>query len=181
MEAVASMAMLGVLASSLLGAVSLMYRSQVRMQQELACAELANVVIITWLDDPLHFGDGLDDVLTYDRFEYRWELRENPVSFDATLPEGANTESFKRFTELECRVWLYDREDRFYLPKGAPNMTIRRLVSANDSLRNENTATKWINDDELIQHAFDNAVGNKQGETDTRRDRGGSRDDGDDR
>lgn len=174
LEAVASMAMLGVLAASLLSGVSYVHASQTRMRHELACAELANRLIVSWLHDPIQIEQS-PDIIAYDGFEYRWEL--SAVQGVVNVVRPPRDEDDRRtgqgrldgFSGVECRVWHYDtREGNYGFPGNRPSITLRRIISSTDPLTNPNTAEYTIENDDLLQRYINQALTGSSSGTNTR-------------
>lgn len=89
LEVVLASVILGMVAVSVTSAISFVARSDLHGQRKLGAYELANRVILQYLDDPdllpsqsSPYDDG--------RFLYRWELIEEPLRFE--LPDNSISE-----------------------------------------------------------------------------------------
>ncbi|MBL4809244.1 MAG: type II secretion system protein [Phycisphaerales bacterium] len=111
-EAVLATVLLGMVAATLASAVSFMSASQRRMEQRLGAAELANRLMLMYMDDQ----DAMPNKslpIEYDIDLYRWTLEVDPVKFTmAQLPEEADDNAigsginFGRIRLVSIRVWL---------------------------------------------------------------------------
>ena len=111
-EAVLATVLLGMVGATLASAVAFMSASQRRMQQRLGAAELANRLMLQYIDDQ----DAMPNKslpIEYDIDTYRWTLDVNPVEFSMAQPppetdttalgSGIN---FDRIRLVSIRVWL---------------------------------------------------------------------------
>ncbi len=138
LESVLGVVLLALVTTSLASAVSFMQRSHARLERRLGAAELANRLILQFIDDreslpspslPLEYGENL----------YRWSLDEQRVRFvtrtpaqgtsaapDAGIGSGA---SLDRVQMLVIRVWLAPESggSMAYDPQ-IPGVVITRLV-----------------------------------------------------
>jgi len=112
-EAILAVVLLSMVASSLAGAVSFMTRSQTRLDQRLGASELANRLILQYMDDRESLPDRSLPI-EYDIDRYRWTLEEAPVKFvfdnrqsDAPGGPGGGV-SLDRIKLITIRVWLGD-------------------------------------------------------------------------
>jgi len=134
LEAVLASVLLAMVASTLASGVSFMTRSQSRMDQKLGAAELANRLVLQYIDD----RDSLPDKalpIEYDVDLYRWTLEEAPVQFvfdnaveDSTGGVG-NGASLGRIKLITVRVWLgVDSGGALSYTSEVPSCTITRLI-----------------------------------------------------
>lgn len=137
LEIVFAVALLGILSATLLGAANSMLARQKHEQRSLACCELANRLILQFLDD----RDGMPDPtqpLTYGGDRFRWSLEESYLSFQPSRPppvvEGRSQRGFENFRIFYVRVWLDD-------PSGsqgaaAPSVEVSRMYDVTAVFRN---------------------------------------------
>lgn len=121
-------------ATTLSSAVSFMSNTQHRLDQKLGAAELANRLVLQYIDE----RDSLPDrslPIEYDRDLYRWMLEESPVKFDFDNQQSDNNNrvgsgvSLDRIKLITVRVWLdSDSGGSRAYDSGVPNMVITRLI-----------------------------------------------------
>ena len=112
LEAVLATVLLGLVATTLATAVSYMNSSQRRMQQRLGAAELANRLMLQYIDDQDAMPSNALPI-EYDMDLYRWTLDVSPVEFTMAEPPP-ETESntigsginFERIRLVSIKVWL---------------------------------------------------------------------------
>lgn len=137
LEIVFSVALLGILSATLLGAANSMLSRQKHEQRALACGELANRLILQFLDD----RDGMPDPtlpLTYGGDQYRWSLEESYLSFRPSRPppavEGRAQAGFENFRIFYVRVW---HDDPSGSPGAAsPSVEVSRMYDVTAVFRN---------------------------------------------
>ncbi len=110
LECVAATALLGLAAATLFGLYDGLIANQIRQQRRLGAAELANRLVLMYLDDPVGMPDQ-SKALAYGPDLYRWELREQPLILMEAEPEGRDRNRpsplpLDRFTEVMVHVWL---------------------------------------------------------------------------
>ena len=140
-EVVAAVALLGVVAAALLGVLAFLGGSQSRQSQQLASAELANRLILMYLDDPTAMPAGREPI-AYGPSQYRFRYQEEPVQLVEARPEGRTATRTQspltnaRFVQLTVRVWLSERSGGSREPDdGAPGATLTRIM---DPIANRN-------------------------------------------
>ena len=110
------MALLAVISAALLSGVSAIWQAQVRQQQRLACAELANRLILQFLDDKSTLPAS-GTALRYGPWEFAWVLDEQPVKIVEAEAIRAKRESqqgtmagpnLDRMREVRVLVWMSD-------------------------------------------------------------------------
>jgi type II secretory pathway pseudopilin PulG len=136
LEAVLATAMLGLATVMILSAVSHVWSAQTRQQQLLGAAEVANRVILIYMDDDQQLPPRTRSI-QYGPHYYRWELRAAPVEVE--LPSGVsgdvsrrvNDQAMRYVRELRVRVWLSEENGQTggsYTPTGrTPQVTVTRL------------------------------------------------------
>jgi len=134
-EAVLATVLLGMVAATLASAVSFMSASQRRMQQRLGAAELANRLMLMYMDDQ----DAMPNKslpIEYDMDLFRWTLEVDPVEFTmAQLPQEADDNAigsginFGRIRLVSIRVWLSeDSGGARGFSTQFPNSQLTRLI-----------------------------------------------------
>lgn len=113
LECVAATGLLGLAAASLFSVFNFVAAIQARQLQRLAAAELANRLVLMYLDDPISMPDPTK-TLEYGPHLYRFEIQEQPLNLIEARPEGRDQNRpsplpLDRFTEVTARVWLSER------------------------------------------------------------------------
>lgn len=135
LESILGVVLLGLVTATLAGSVSFMARSENRLERKLAAGEIANRLILQFIDDrqslpspslPVEYGPDL----------YRWELEEQPVKF-VTETQGTSASqggvgggvSLDRVHFVIVRVWLApDSGGSVRYDPDVPSMVLTRLV-----------------------------------------------------
>ncbi len=134
LESILAVVLLSMVAITLSSAVSFLSQSQKRFDQRLGAAELANRLILQYMDDQ----DSLPNrslPIEYDTDLYRWTLEESAVKFefdDRVVDDNNNLGSgvsLDRIKLITVRVWLGADSggSRSFTPS-VPNTTITRLI-----------------------------------------------------
>ncbi len=132
LECVAATALLGLASASLFGVFNFAVTNQTRQQQRLAAAELANRLVLMYLDDPISMPEPTK-VLEYGPYLYRFEIREQPLTITEAEPDGRDRSRpsplpLDRFTEVTARVWLSERSGGTRDGSGgAPQASLTRM------------------------------------------------------
>lgn len=136
LEAVLGVVLLALVTASLASSVSFMQRSHARLERRLGAAELANRLILQFIDDreslpsqslPLEYGEHL----------FRWSMEEQRVRFVTRTPPSTSTVtaaigsgvSLDRVQMIIVRVWLAPESggSMMYSPE-IPGVVITRLI-----------------------------------------------------
>jgi type II secretory pathway pseudopilin PulG len=134
LEAILASVLLAMVASTLAGGVSFMAQSQRRMDQKLGAAELANRLILQYIDDRESLPDRTLPI-EYDIDLYRWTLEEAPVDFvfdNMRSDDGGGVgsgASLSRIKLITVSVWLGDESggSRSFTTE-VPHSKIARLI-----------------------------------------------------
>lgn len=132
LECVAATALLAMVASSIFGVFGFVVSSQTRQLQRLASAELANRLVLMYLDDPISMPEPTK-TLEYGPHLYRFEFREQPLALTEAVPEGRDRNRpsplpLDRFTEVSVRVWLSEKSGGTIDGSGGvPQATVSRM------------------------------------------------------
>lgn len=157
LEAVLATLLLGFVGAAFLGALSNIWRSQIRQSQRLAAAETANRLVLQYLDN----RGALDAIngrpIAYGSWSFRWELNEEPVTFvpppgeagvaaQRRLDRGISG-NFNRIKHIRVRVWLDERNlegGSFRPTPDTPQVTLSRLVDPLNLDRNPDSFKKLM-------------------------------------
>ena len=173
LEVVAAMAMLGMVAASLVGVVSFVSGSALREQQQLACAEVANRLLLQYLDEPTKMPDNSKTV-EYGPPErpakFRWEYTEQPVRFQEANPEARDQTrtqplSPDRFNQVTVRVWLSEDSGGSRVPEvSTPMATLTRILDP-VMPRNPDSYMNMLQDPQGFQRLMEQMMGFQGGVT----------------
>lgn len=140
LEAVLAAALLGIVAGGVLGAIGWVWNMELRNRRELAAAEIANRVVIAYLDDATSLRD-LPRVIYYENEPYRWKADRQRVSLqDANPnarvgPDGRRQDAgtiFQELVSLRVTAWHDDGSAGAFVPGSAPSASIDRIVNPLD-------------------------------------------------
>jgi prepilin-type N-terminal cleavage/methylation domain-containing protein len=110
-ETVCAVALLGIVSATVYGAFNSILSSQQRQQHRLNAMELANRLILQYLDEASSMPTSGLPIL-YGKNRYRWDLKEIPVRLLPSRPEIAEERasaapiSVDRMQAIAVRVWL---------------------------------------------------------------------------
>ena len=134
LEAILAVVLLAMVTVTLSSAVSFMSQSQRRMDQRLGAAELANRLILQYMDE----RDSLPDrslPIEYDMDRYRWTLEESAVKFEFDNQRDDDNNnvgsgvSLNRIKLITIKVWLgADSGGSRTYTGSVPNSIITRLI-----------------------------------------------------
>lgn len=134
LEATLASVLLAMVASTLAGSVSFMTRSQRLMDQKLGAAELANRLVLQFIDDRESLPNKALPI-EYDVDLYRWTLEEAKVQFvfDNQVDDNGggvgNGASLTRIKLITIRVWLAaDSGGSLSYTESVPHCVISRLI-----------------------------------------------------
>ncbi len=110
-EVVCAVALLAIVAATVFGAFNSVMSAQQRQQHRLNAMEVANRLILQYLDDRETMPrEGLP--VTYAGMFYRWDMKEVPVHLEPARPDVAEERSaavplsVDRMQAIAVRVWL---------------------------------------------------------------------------
>ena len=139
LEVVLAIATVALLSSTVLGAVTYMHQVELRQTHQLATAELANRMMLQYLDDKTSMPSSITP-LEYGAHRYRWSLSESPVGFEAIVatdtaaqtsgrPSRSTIPPERRYKLVTVRVWLSEESDgSMQYEEGVPQTQIYRLI-----------------------------------------------------
>jgi type II secretory pathway pseudopilin PulG len=136
-EIVVAFALLGIVAAAMFGMMSFATGMQVRGQRMLACAEVANRLMLKYLDDSTTMPTepkvqvyGPDNAPA----KFRWEYHEDPIQLveanaDARDQTRASTLPTDRFLQVTFKVWLSEESGGARFPdESTPCITLTRML-----------------------------------------------------
>ncbi|MCC6228887.1 MAG: hypothetical protein IT432_06655 [Phycisphaerales bacterium] len=165
LETLFASALLALVAAAVFGALSFVLGRQHHEQRTLAAYELANRIILQYLDDP----DQLPDQalpLEYGKDRFRWTLTIAPVTVTAAneAPKDAaetRRSLLDRVTQISVRVWLGEESggSRDFEPDSPmPRAALSRIMYPM-AYRNPDSFDRLINTDAGRRRLFDDMTG----------------------
>lgn len=163
LEAVFATALLSIIAASVFAAADFLIRSDQRHRQTLACAELANRLILQYLDDksqmpsesaPIEYGP--------DRFRFRVE--ERPLNVReffqrARAGSGGGANRMARMVDVRVTVWLGEDSGGAMEPgAGVPGVSLSRLMDPL-AFRNPDAINRMLSTDAGMQQLMERVMG----------------------
>ena len=167
LEAVAAAALLGIVAASLLSAASFGTATQLRRERRAAAMDIANQLMIAWLDDPVNTTpERTRELFTYGRDSeaYRWRVVVQAAKIDesrnarAARPDDRQTPvTFDKLEEVTIEVW-FDDGVSLRGPGDGPSARLTRIVNP-FAFRNPDSMANTVNDPELRQRLIERMIG----------------------
>lgn len=163
LEIVFAVTLLGILAATLLGAANFMLSRQKHEQRTLAAAEIANRLILQFLDDPAGLPSASDPV-GYGEDQFRWTKDEYPLTFIQAkeVPismEGRQPPRFDKLKVVKVRVWLATASGEGPGSPGIPHAEISRMYDSAQIFRNPDTLKHILSSEEGQRRLRESATG----------------------
>ncbi len=164
LEVALATTLLGIVAALIFSAIGQMWAGQQRQQQTLGAAEVANRLILQYLDD-FNQLPGKTAPIPYGGYSYRWSLREEDVELQtptglsgeamATLAERRDRSNRSSPKSITVHVWLSEeqRNGAFTASAGTPEFVLTRLMDPM-AARNPDSFAKGITDPTLSNRLF---------------------------
>lgn len=157
--------MLGIIASAVLAAIGTVWRWELTDRQRLGAAEVANRVMIAYIDDKTSLRD-LPDTIIYDGARYRWSSNIERVSIRDEHPEerndGAGTvvtiDVFDRMQAVTITAWVDDGSRAALSPGRTPTASVDRLINPLDFVSSDATE-RMLQDPEQLELLLRELVG----------------------
>lgn len=129
LEAVLASALLGVVSMAVFSALNYLVLQQKRAEQIAGAAEVANRVVIMYLDNPRDMPQG-GRPIPYGRHQYRWTYEAAPIEvFDPNATDEPAPLSLTRLQELTVSVWLHEDSGGAFTPDaGTPGIVVKRML-----------------------------------------------------
>jgi prepilin-type N-terminal cleavage/methylation domain-containing protein len=166
-EIVVAVALLGVVSAAMFGVTSFAAGMQLRQQRMLACTEVANRLMLQYLDEPTKMPEA-PKVAEYGPVQtpshFRWEYREEPIELieanaDARDQSHSSTLPTDRFRQVTIRVWLSEDSGGSRFPdESTPTAVLSRMI---DPLypRNPDSFMNMLNDPAGFQQFMGSMMG----------------------
>lgn len=164
LEVALATTLLGIASALIFSAVGQMWAGQQRQQQTLGAAEVANRLILQYLDD-FNQLPRRSTPIPYGGYSYRWSLREEDVELQ--IPDGLSSEAMTTLAERRDRtnrsspksitvhVWLSEEQANGGVIARAqtPEFVLTRLMDPM-APRNPDSFGKSITDPNLSNRLF---------------------------
>jgi len=158
LEVVCAVAILAMVTATVVGAMSFVVAMQQRQQKKLNAAEVANRLMLIYLDDPTEL-DRMGPLVPYGGAKYRWSKAEGGVTFRPAKtapapgqPGGGNNTTasgMERFVNVSISAWLSEESGGAFKPEPeTPASTLARLVDP-VPMRNPDSLNYTVSNDEL--------------------------------
>lgn len=162
-ETVCAVALLALVAGSMLSAVGYLYNAQNRNRQRLACAELANRLLLEYIDDKEKLP-AADAPLDYGHERFRWDIREEPVQVHPTVAPDVAARSpisgrIDRIIMVTVTVWLSEESGGSRnLALGVPTVSLWRFVDPL-AFRNPDAINRMLTTDAGRRRLLESVMG----------------------
>lgn len=160
LEVVFATALFAIVASSILGVFSFTVSATNREQKLLACAEVANRLVMAYMDDPTKMPD-LNKTVEYGPAErplsFRWDYQEDPVRLvepkhDARTTVRESPLRDDRFVQVTVKVWLAEDSGGARQPDAStPQVVLSRMYDP-AYLRNPDSFMKLLTGAQGLEH-----------------------------
>jgi Tfp pilus assembly protein PilV len=164
LEVVLSVVLLSMVTGAVLSAINGVVAQQSRQMHRLGAAELANRLMLQYIDDKESMPQrGLP--VGYGRDLYRWELSEEPVTLTHAKAEvaarGNPNVSLNRLRRISISVWLAEESGGTYQNDGiTPSFRLSRVVDpVFGQLRNPDTANHILTNERLRRQFMEAVTG----------------------
>jgi len=134
LESILAVVLLAMVAMTLSNASTIIVKAQRKMDQRLGAGELANRLILQYIDERSSLPDSSLSI-EYDVDLYRWSLDESPVQFEfdnrqtdesSAIGSGVSLDRIKLVT---IKVWLdADSGGAYSYSSSVPNIVLTRLI-----------------------------------------------------
>lgn len=136
LEAILGMALVGILGGAIFGVLGYAWRIEIEARQTLAAAEIANRVLISYIDDPTSTAK-LPELIDYEQVRYRWSLNVTQTLLRDSFPdartdrEGApsSSEALESMELVTVTAWLDDGSASSIAPGRTPTFELERVIN----------------------------------------------------
>lgn len=163
LEAVLASALLGIVAMGVFGALNYLVLQQKRAEQIAGASEVANRVVVMYLDNPNGMPEG-GRPIAYGRHLYRWTYDSAPIEvYDPNATDEPTPLSLTRLRELTVSVWLHEDSGGAYAPgPSTPGIIVRRMLDPLAS-RNPDTFERGIKDGSIMEGIMGGGASTRSG------------------
>ncbi len=170
LEVILAVVLLAVVASAALSISSAIIGFQIREQRTLAAAELANRLLLQFLDDENSLPSP-SAPLEYGAERYRWTMSKDTVTTREARPDTASTTQsnstlkLDRIVHVRVKVWLSEESGGDMSPdQGQPQVTLSRLIDPLAVVsRNPDSASKLLSDEQRRRQFMEQVTGAPSG------------------
>ncbi|MEO1007292.1 MAG: type II secretion system protein [Planctomycetota bacterium] len=129
LEVVLASALLGIVSMGIFSAMNYVVLQQRRAEQALGAAEVANRVVVMFLDNPDDMPSN-GQPIAYGRHLYHWDYAAAPITlYDPQATDDIAPLRLDRLRELTVTVWLHEDTGGARRPgPDAPTITVRRML-----------------------------------------------------
>ncbi len=185
LEVVLASALLGMMAAVILGTISAIWGWQGRQQESLGAAEVANRLMLTYLDDSTEMPPSNLPV-AYGPYRFHWEMKRTPVKIrdpEDLPPDVASKRAEKtvrsgldRIEFVTVKVWLSEETGgTLNLEEGTPHALLERLVDPLAFRNPDSIKKKFLHMDKLGAMLSDMARDQQGGQEPPKKDIGGGK------
>ncbi|MEL6499646.1 MAG: hypothetical protein AAF937_12465 [Planctomycetota bacterium] len=136
LEAVLGLALLGILGGAIFGVLGYAWRIEIEARQTLAAAEIANRVLISYIDDPTS-PEKLPETIAYEQADYRWSIDVQPTIIRDAFPDArtsrdglpATQEALESLELVTVTAWLDDDTSASAAPGRTPTFRMERVIN----------------------------------------------------
>ena len=159
LEAVLASALLGIVSMGVLSSLNYLVLQQKRAEQIAGAAEVANRVVVMYLDAPTNMPPG-GEPIAYGRHLYRWAYAAQPIDvFDPNATDQPTPLSLTRLQELTVSVWLHEDSGGDFSPDaGTPGIVVRRMLDPL-ATRNPDSFERALDSGEFLEGITGGASG----------------------
>jgi hypothetical protein len=163
LEVVVASALLGVVSAAVFSVFGFVGSSQSRDYQRLAAMEVANRLMLAYLDDPVHMPDSSKTV-DYGGQSFRWAYVEEQVALNEVAADQRDTSrssplSQDRFRAVTIEAWLSEKSGGVRTPDSStPMAKLVRIVDPTYA-RNPDSFMNMIQDPEGFRQLMSTIVG----------------------
>ncbi len=167
LEVMLAVALLALVTAMIMVAINTMMAAQIVQRQRLGAAELANGMILTYLDDKQKLPSS-SSMLNYGRDLYRWSYTEQPATLKPAREEqltarGNSSISLNRIKSVTFHVWLSEKSGGVSTLDEAAgssvHMALSRIVDP-VALRNPDAIERMLKDPKAYQEFIANFTNN---------------------
>lgn len=169
LETVFAVVLMTLIAAAMFNTIDFLLSRQIAFERRLAAMELANRLMLQYLDDPTELKDDGGLPIRYHDAEnadlFRWEKSESPVKIEldkaALKVEDQPTFVAHKLKYVTMRVWLAEQSGGSYRPEGSPVVAeLSRLVDP-AAMRTPEQVMKIFNNLDRIQDIIEDVGGTR--------------------